>query len=374
MKELTVKGIHKSLNTNGYICDVPFAARITSAMQTKPVSGAFLYGPAGTGKSYLPIVLSKMLGIEMFFYQCAPGTREDDLVLKMLPSEKTKSGIEIKKSTVFRAAEASHHKQVMLVLDEWDKTRPTADGFFLDFLQYGRLSIPGSDINANLDNMYIFFTANDERDFHEALLRRFPKIDVDPMAPSLVMSALRLTHDGHPHLSNVIKLYERAVMSGMSKPATIQEIRQLLDAISFLGDGADWNSLVYQYVTKTPENHQLLKEAENASYESVKTIAKLKEIAFEGEFSEESDVKSNVLMPKKTAHLTLSESIDNDKPIPNENEVYGVYDYNDENYSMMAHKNMQGETTSEDASNVNDFEVIHDKMIRKKPYQMTDMQ
>ena len=374
MQELTVKGVHKSLNTNGYICDVPFAARITSAMQTKPVSGAFLYGPAGTGKSYLPIVLSKTLGIEMFFYQCAPGTREDDLVLKMLPSEKTKSGIEIKKSTVFRAAEASHHKQVMLVLDEWDKTRPTADGFFLDFLQYGRLSIPGSDINANLDNMYIFFTANDERDFHEALLRRFPKIDVDPMAPSLVMSALRLTHDGHPHLSNVIKLYERAVMSGMSKPATIQEIRQLLDAISFLGDGADWNSLVYQYVTKTPENHQLLKEAENARYESIKNIAKLKEIAFEGEFSEESDVKSNVLMPKKTAHLTLSESIDNDKPIPNENEVYGVYEYNDENYSMMAHKNMQGETTSEDASNVNDFEVIHDKMIRKKPYQMTDMQ
>jgi len=374
MQELTVKGIHKSLNTNGYICDVPFAARITSAMQTKPVSGAFLYGPAGTGKSYLPIVLSKMLGIEMFFYQCAPGTREDDLVLKMLPSEKTKSGIEIKKSTVFRAAEASHHKQVMLVLDEWDKTRPTADGFFLDFLQYGRLSIPGSNINANLDNMYIFFTANDERDFHEALLRRFPKIDVDPMAPSLVMSALRLTHDGHPHLSNVIKLYERAVMSGMSKPATIQEIRQLLDAISFLGDGADWNSLVYQYVTKTPENHQLLKEAENARYESIKNIAKLKEIAFEGEFSEESDVKSNVLMPKKTAHLTLSESIDNDKPIPNENEVYGVYDYNDENYSMMAHKNMQGETTSEDVSNVNEFEIIHDKMIRKKPYQMTDMQ
>ena len=374
MQELTVKGIHKSLNTNGYICDVPFAARITSAMQTKPVSGAFLYGPAGTGKSYLPIVLSKTLGVEMFFYQCAPGTREDDLVLKMFPSETTRSGVEIKKSTVFKAAEASHSKQVMLVLDEWDKTRPTADGFFLDFLQYGRLSIPGADISANLDNMFIFFTANDERDFHEALLRRFPKIDVELMAPSLVMSALRLTHDGHPHLGNVIKLYERAAMSGMSKPATIQEIRQLLDAISFLGDGADWNSLVYQYVTKTPENHQLLKESENAVYEASETIAKLKEIAFEGNISKKSDVKSNVLMPKKTAHLTLSESIDNDKPIPNENEVYGVYDYNDENYSMMAHKNMQGDTTSEDTSNVNDFEVIHDKMIRKEPYQMTDMQ
>ena len=374
MQEITVKDIHKSLNTNGYICDVPFAARITSAMQTKPVSGAFLYGPAGTGKSYLPIVLSKTLGVEMFFYQCAPGTREDDLVLKMFPSETTKSGVEIKKSTVFKAAEASHKKKVMLVLDEWDKTRPTADGFFLDFLQYGRLSIPGTDICANLDNMFIFFTANDERDFHEALLRRFPKIDVDPLAPSLVMSALRLTHDGHPHLGNVIKLYEKAVMSGMSKPATIQEIRQLLDAISFLGDGADWNSLVYQYVTKTPENHDLLKKAENTTYESNDTIAELKEINFEGEMSKDNSTKSNVLMPKRIAYLTETDAIDTNKLIPNNDEIYAIYDYNDESYSMLAHKDMQTHDGSDDVSSVNEFEVIHSHLIRKKPYQLTEIQ
>ena len=71
MQKITVKNIHKSLNENGYICNLPFAASVTSAMHSKPVSGAFLYGPAGTGKSYLPIVLSKTLGVEMFFYQCA---------------------------------------------------------------------------------------------------------------------------------------------------------------------------------------------------------------------------------------------------------------------------------------------------------------
>ena len=38
MHEITVKGIHKSLNENGYICGVPFAASITSAIQTNPVS------------------------------------------------------------------------------------------------------------------------------------------------------------------------------------------------------------------------------------------------------------------------------------------------------------------------------------------------
>ena len=374
MHEITVKGIHKSLNENGYICGVPFAASITSAIQTKPVSGAFLYGPAGTGKSYLPIVLSKTLGVEMFFYQCAPGTREDDLVLKMLPSEVTKSGVEIKKSTVFKAAEASHKNKVMLVLDEWDKTRPTADGFFLDFLQYGRLSIPGTDINANLDNMFIFFTANDEREFHEALLRRFPKIDVNPLESSLVMSALRLTHDGHPHLGNAIKLYEKAVMSGMSKPATIQEIRQLLDAISFLGKGADWNSLVYQFITKTPENHSLLKDAQTTEYVPVNgNIAELDSKKFTGEIATEKVKKKKIVMPTKIEYLTKAKPIDDAKDIPSDDEIYGIYDYTDENYSMLAHQDMQHNVVNDDVAVVDDFEVIRGKLIRKKPYQLTNI-
>jgi len=374
MQEITVKGIHKSLNENGYICDVPFAASITSAIHSKPVSGAFLYGPAGTGKSYLPIILSKALGVEMYFYQCAPGTREDDLVLKMFPSETTKSGVEIKKSTVFKAAEASHKNKVMLVLDEWDKTRPTADGFFLDFLQYGRLSIPGTDIQANLDNMFIFFTANDEREFHEALLRRFPKIDVNPLEPSLVMSALRITHDGHPHLGNAIKLYEKAVMSGMSKPATIQEIRQLLDAISLLGNGADWNSLVYQFITKTPENHSLLKDAQKKKYsQNNGSIAKLDDAEFEGAVSLDDGEEQEFSMPSKIAYLTKAEPIDTSRVIPSDDEIYGVYDYTDDNYSTLAHRDMQHRVSNDNVAIVDDFEIINDKLLRKKPYKLIDI-
>jgi len=372
--QITVKNIHKSLNENGYICGVPFAASITSAIKTKPVSGAFLYGPAGTGKSFLPITLSKTLGIEMFFYQCAPGTREDDLVLKMFPSENTKSGVEIKKSTVFKAAEASHKKPVMLVLDEWDKTRPTADGFFLDFLQYGRLSIPGSEINANLENMFIFFTANDERDFHEALLRRFPKIDVNPLAPSLVMSALMLTHDGHPHLGNAIKLYEQAVMSGMSKPATIQEIRQLLDAISFLGEGSNWNDLVYQYVTKTPENHKLLFDAKDVEYTDITDSVELDVDSFTGEMhNKKKEKKNKVLMPKKVQYHTSTKPVENDKDMPKDSEIYGMYDYDDTNYSIHAHQSMAYGKVADDTSNVNEFEVMHGKLIRKKPLQLLNV-
>ncbi len=369
--QITVKKIHKSLNENGYICNVPFAASITSAIKTKPVSGAFLYGPAGTGKSYLPIVLSKTLGIDMYFYQCAPGTREDDLLLKMFPSEDTKSGVEIKKSTVFKAAEASHKKPVMLVLDEWDKTRPTADGFFLDFLQYGRLSIPGTEINANLENMFIFFTANDERDFHEALLRRFPKIDVDPLAPSLVMSALKMTHDGHPHLGNAIKLYERAVVSGMSKPATIQEMRQLLDAITLLGNGSDWDNLVYQYITKTPENHKLLCESKGIEEDKSNEL-KLDVTEFEGKIKEQQQEDTDICMPQVVKYHTNTVS-DASDTLPDDSDVYGMYDYNEKTYSYNAHSAYQNDVDSPNASVINDFHLIQDRLVAKKPLQLTDV-
>ena len=371
--QITVKNVHKSLNDNGYICNVPFAASITSAIKTKPVSGAFLYGPAGTGKSYLPIVLSQTLGIEMFFYQCAPGTREDDLLLKMFPSEDTKSGVEIKKSTVFKAAEASHKKPVMLVLDEWDKTRPTADGFFLDFLQYGRLSIPGTEISANLENMFIFFTANDERDFHEALLRRFPKIDVDPLAPSLVMSALKLTHDGHPHLGNAIKLYERAVMSGMSKPATIQEIRQLLDAITFLGNGSDWNSLVYQYVTKTPENHQLLCDTRDVDYKQKENTNTLAVNEFEGEITEDKDAVKDICMPTVIKYHSKPVK-DATKIMPDDSEVYGMFENDEDTYSFHAHTAYENNKDATHENIINEFKVIQDKLVRTKPYNLIDLQ
>jgi len=258
MTKVTVKNIHGGLNEREYICSPEFAAKVASAINTKPVAGAILSGPAGTGKSYLPQVLSDVLERDLFFYQCSAGTREDDLLMKLLPSEDTVSGIKIEPGKIYEATIASNERKVILVLDEWDKTRPTADGFFLDYLQYGRLSIPGETIMANLDNMTIFLTTNNEREFQEPLLRRFPKIDVDPLEPTLVKEALVNTHSNSPHIHSAVEIYVKTVISGMPKPATIQELRQFLDASRFLGKGADWDSLVYQFITKTPENHSIL--------------------------------------------------------------------------------------------------------------------
>jgi hypothetical protein len=86
----------------------------------------------------------------------------------------------------------------------------------------------------------------------------------------------------------------------MSKPATVQELRQLLDAIQFAGDKADWDSLVYQFITKTKENHILLKSAESAAFAADSAggddIPHLSPEAYED--SGEEEEKTNTYLPK----------------------------------------------------------------------------
>ena len=266
----------EQLNQAGYVCDDGFGTAVAAALSTRPVAGAFLFGPIGAGKTYLPEVLARILGADYYFYQCFPGTREDDLLVKMLPAEDSVSGVRLYDGVMMQAVEAAQNgpadRKVILALDEWDKTRPSADSFLLDFLQTGRIQFAGRTVAGDLSRLMVFLTFNVERELSEPLLRRLPKIQFEPLSPSVVYRALRLTHADHPYLYSAVILYERCLMADLPKPATIQELRQLLDAVALLGDKADWDSLVFQFVTKSVENHELLRLVEGRKSRWQRTI------------------------------------------------------------------------------------------------------
>ena len=113
---ISVKGLHTALNDKDYICSSLFASNIASAIHAKPVGGAFLYGHAGTGKSLLPQVLSEILERKLYFHQCSAGTREDDLLMRIWPSEETTSGVKIEYGKIFEASKASQSEIVVVVL------------------------------------------------------------------------------------------------------------------------------------------------------------------------------------------------------------------------------------------------------------------
>ena len=371
---ITVQSLHKALNSGGYICSPTFSAQLTTAIKTKPVGGAFLYGMAGTGKSFLPHVLSNVLGYPLYSYQCTPSLQPEDLLVKPMPDENSKSGISVLPSVLLQASTESHDKKVIVMLDEWDKTRPSADGFFLDFLQYGRLSIPGMNIDANLDNMLMFFTANDDRPFHEALLRRFPKLDVKPMKPNNVLKALNLTHEGHPYMSQMIDLYCRSVNGNLPKPATIQELRQLMDAISVLGDGADWDMLVYQYVTKTPENHEILNRTRKVDVEKYDNALDKKAIINADDYGVDMQSTGNVeeIEAKMPTLRPIEVRIEAEDVEIKQHEIFGIFERNEHiTHELLSMHMDDGEP--EDSAMPDWGTITKDVVFIKQPFHSADV-
>ncbi|MEE8396570.1 MAG: AAA family ATPase [bacterium] len=251
--------------------------QVLSALGTRPCRGGFLTGPAGAGKTFLAEAVAEVEGHNAFFFQAFPGCRKEELFQTILPDASQPSGFRTLPGVLPEAAQASHDGPTALILDEWDKTHPSTDAFLLDFLQTGRVSIPGSQVRAEQQNLVVFITLNDERELSEPLLRRLPLIELTAAPALLVALALRDTHAGHPFLHAAVTLYRRSQLVQLSKPATIQELRQLLDAITLLGAEADWNRLVFQFVTKNWDDHEMLKSAES--------------LPLDGDFDAQADTK-----------------------------------------------------------------------------------
>ena len=191
-----------------------------------------LRGPAGVGKTQLTYLVSRWLGSEYVYYQCTYGTDEDMLLYKYIPTEQTKSGVKIALGPVPRALMMSQKRKVVLVLDEFDKTRPSADALLLDVLQNHRLSLYLGDndnetiITGNPDNLIVFLTSNDMREFSEPLLRRLVVITLEPLPTTAVYEMLKKRFKENIALL-LAQVYEDTLKAGLRKPATIQELVQL---------------------------------------------------------------------------------------------------------------------------------------------------
>ena len=219
------------------------------------VAGAVLLkGLPGVGKTSLLEHIARENNWEVVFYQATPGSSEEELLYKLLPSDETKAGVRVVEGALVKAMKlAKEGKKTLLIIDEWDKTRPSADAFLLDFLQNKRVSVPGFEIKLEgeeRENLKVGLTSNDMRELSEPLLRRLAVVELKPLSPLIVRQILEMKHPQNPYIDNAVRLYELTLGAGLSKPATVQELDQLLSAIEKLGNRADWNTLVRELVIK----------------------------------------------------------------------------------------------------------------------------
>ena len=129
------KSFYNFLVENNFYYPLDVIELIETKVKVSRRRAFLLRGPAGTGKTELAMQFSKWWDAKLVFYQCTYGTSEDDLLYRYVPSETAKSGITITLGPLPEALLASQKQRVVLVIDEFDKTRPSADALLLDFLQ-----------------------------------------------------------------------------------------------------------------------------------------------------------------------------------------------------------------------------------------------
>jgi MoxR-like ATPase len=221
-----------------------------------------LRGPAGTGKTQLTYLISQWLQATYVFYQCTYGTSEDDLLYKYIPSEQTKSGIKLALGPIPRALAESKNHKVVLVLDEFDKTRPSADALLLDVLQNFRVALYLDDnetiVTGNPENLVVFLTSNDMREFSEPLLRRAITIMLRSLPTTKVLEILSKRFKKEIALL-LAQIYDDTIQAGLRKPATIQELYQLGEVLE-VGTSIALEDLVRMFVIKYDDDWEKFRQ------------------------------------------------------------------------------------------------------------------
>ena len=214
---------------NNFVVNEKVLKIIFTYIASPRIGGVLLRGPPGVGKTAMVELLAKYLDAKLVYYQATVGTAEDDLLYKFIPNEKTKSGIEITMGPVPKALLLSKKRRVVLLIDEFDKTRPGADSLLLDVIQNFRISLylgKKKIIKGDPKNLFIFLTSNDFRELSEPLVRRLLNVYIHPLSPKDIFRILTTSGVDEAYASLLTVIYNDTLNAGLRKPATIQELIQ----------------------------------------------------------------------------------------------------------------------------------------------------
>ena len=240
--DLTIRELHRALEAEGYICEDEVVLTMFLALKLqKPL---LVEGAPGVGKTEIAKVLSRVFDTELIRLQCYEGLDENKalyewnyqrqlLKIQILKEsgctdiEKDLFGEEyLLERPLLKAIRAE--RQVVLLIDEVDKTDQEFEAFLFEVLSDFQVSIPELGTIVARRIPIVVLTSNAERDLSDGLRRRcvFLFLDYPSVEKETRILQVKVPEAG-PRLAREVAQAVHVIRTGLDlrkKPAIAETI------------------------------------------------------------------------------------------------------------------------------------------------------
>jgi MoxR-like ATPase len=262
----TVEDVQKRLNDQNYICGKNIATVVYLATKLgKPV---LVEGPAGVGKTELAKVVASAMGLSMIRLQCYEGLDESKalyeweyskqlLYTQMLRDKigEVIEGAKTLKDAADRIAAQddvffseqfivprpllkaiTSEEQILLLIDEVDKSDPEFEAFLLEVLSDYTVSVPELGTLQPKHVPVVFLTSNNAREMTDALKRRCLHLYIDYPDEEMEIRILKtkVPDVGDKLVEEIVQLVQRIRTLDLKKAPSISETLDWARALMLL--------------------------------------------------------------------------------------------------------------------------------------------